>query len=282
MPPERDPWGYAVSTFAEATEIDGTAGRYVATLDPEWTVFGRPHGGYLLAILAKAAIATSDGQHPHPVAASAMYLSPPAVGKATVEVTPLRQGRTVSQFRTTLSQDGAPRMEALLTLGVLGEEQTWTDAAPVEFTPFAECFRSPVEPFGPGGRIAMMNVVDQRIDPDSLVVTSGGVRPSSEGSGEIRTWLAFADGTPFDPVSLLYAADSSPPATLTLGSFGWVPTVELTTYIRTLPAPGPLRVRQRVRMLAGSVADQVCEIWDAKDRVVAQATQLCLVRFAGS
>jgi len=79
-------------------------------------------------------------------------------------------------------------------------------------------------------------------------------------------------------LSLLYVADSFPPSTFTLGSVGWVPTLELTTYLRGVPAPGPLRLRQRARMLAGSFVDQVCEAWDSRGRVVVQATQLAAVR----
>ena len=54
--------------------------------------------------------------------------------------------------------------------------------------------------------------------------------------------------------------------------------MSLTAYIRALPAPGPLRMRQRVRLLAGSLADQVCEAWDSSGRIVAQATQIDAVR----
>jgi hypothetical protein len=105
------------------------------------------------------------------------------------------------------------------------------------------------------------------------------------GSGEVSGWLRFANGADFDPVSLLYAADSFPPATLTLGSVGWAPTLELTVYVRGIPAPGPLRVRQRAGLLHGDTpdtmtVDQVCEVWDSRDHLVAQATQLALVRMA--
>jgi hypothetical protein len=83
-------------------------------------------------------------------------------------------------------------------------------------------------------------------------------------------------------VSLLYVADSMPPATFTLGSVGWVPTLELTVYVRAVPAPGPVRIRQRARLLGGDLVDQVCEVWDARDRVVAQATQLAAVRMSSA
>ncbi len=261
--------------FEEATALGGGDGRYTANLDPEWTVSGNPHGGYLLAILARAAIAADDqGAHPHPLSASAVYLSPPKIGPAAVVVERLRQGRSASQLRARLSQDDRPRVEALFTVGRMAEavEAHWVHSPPTQVAPAETCPVSPIEPPGSGVRVEMLGRVEQRLDRASLR------GPTGAGSGEVRGWLSFADGTPFDPVSLLYAIDSFPPATLTLGSIGWVPTLELTVYVRALPAPGPLRVRQHARLLAGNLVDQVCEIWDSRDRVVAQGTQLAAVR----
>jgi len=265
-----------LARFDDATAVDGTNGRYTANLDPEWTVSGKPHGGYLLAVLARAAIAADNhGTHPHPVSASAVYLSPPDIGPVTVVVESLRKGKSASQLRAHLIQKDRTCVEALFTLGRLDDttDQRWVDAPPVEVAPAETCPVSPIEPPGAGVRVAMLDMVEQRLDRASF-------RGPAGGSGEIRGWLSFADATPFDPVSLLYAVDSFPPATFTIGSIGWVPTLELTVYIRGVPAPGRLRVRQRARVLAGNLVDQVCEIWDSRDRVVAQATQLASVRMA--
>jgi hypothetical protein len=276
--------GEAMAGFDEATAIDGVNGTYQAQLDPEWTVSGNPHGGYLLAILARAAVA-ADGKQPHPLSASAVYASPPEVGPATVVVESLRRGRTASQSRARLVQGERTRLEALFTLGRLdeGDAPRWVDASPPPVTAAEQCPVSPTEPPGSGVTVAMLNQVEQRLDVAAI---------TAAGGGEIRGWLGFADGTPFDPVSLLYVADSFPPATFTLGSVGWVPTLELTAYVRAVPAPGRLRVRQRVRMVSApagpaptsdqrppmSLVDQVCEVWDSRDRLVVQATQLALVR----
>jgi hypothetical protein len=259
--------------FDDATAVRGGRGEYRVDLDPQWTVGGKPNGGYLLAVLARAAIAEDDhGVHPHPVTASAVYLRPPEVGPAVVAVESLRRGRSASQLRARLVQQGRPCVEALFMLGVLGEEAgpRWVDAPPPPFATERTCPVSPVEPPGAGVRVEMLTMVEQRLDP-------GSMRP---GSGELRGWLRLGDGKPFDPVSLLFVADSMPPATFMLGSVGWAPTLELTVYVRGVPAPGPLRVRQRARLVGGSLADQACEVWDANDRVVAQATQLAAVRFA--
>jgi hypothetical protein len=263
-----------MATFYDATAVEGGDGTYAANLDPEWTVNGRPHGGYLLAVLGRAAVhATPD--HPHPLSASAVYVTSPEVGPATVTVEVLRQGRAASQVRTRLVQKEKVCAETLFVTGRIDPdtEERWTDGPPPDVAPFDDCRRGTVEPPGSGVRVGMLNMMDQRIDRESF---QGRGRP--DGSGDLRGWIAFDDGSDFDPMSLLYVADAFPPATFTMGSVGWVPTLELTAYLRAVPAPGPLRMRQRARVLAGNFVDQICEAWDSRGRVVVQATQLAAVR----
>ncbi|WP_433049613.1 thioesterase family protein [Dactylosporangium sp. CS-033363] len=245
--------------FAEATAVEEGE----ALLDPQWTVGGRPNGGYLLALLARAAVTAA---HPHPLSASAVYLSPPEPGPASVAVETLREGRSVSQARVRLTQKDRTCVEALFTLGDLAAagEPRFTAAEPPAVADRETLARTPVEPPGAGVRITMLEMVDQRID--------------FAGPGDLRGWLSFDDGAPFDAFSLLYAVDAFPPASFTLGGSGWTPTLELTAYVRGLPAPGPLRVRQYARMVTDGQLDQVCEVWDSTGRPVAQATQLAIYR----
>ena len=58
-----------------------------------------------------------------------------------------------------------------------------------------------------------------------------------------------ARGEAFDPASLLFAVDAFPPATFDIEFSGWVPTLELTAYVRAVPAPGPVRVLQRAQLI---------------------------------
>lgn len=109
--------------FAQATTVlDGEA-----DLDPQWTVGGRPNGGYLLALLARAAVTEA---HPHPMSASAVYLSPPDPGPATVTVESLRAGRSASQARARLTQKDRTCVEAVFTLGDLATAGAvrWSEA----------------------------------------------------------------------------------------------------------------------------------------------------------
>ncbi len=263
-----------MSTFEKVTAVAGAAGSFTAELDPLWTVGGRPNGGYLLAIMARAAIATDNqGDHPHPLSASVLYVSSPEVGPAQIAVEPLRRGRTASQLRTRLSQDGQVKVEALLTVGRLpdaGAGPLFLRTPPVDTAPPEQCRHSLPDVPGSPVRIEILGQVDQYIDRRSL--------HDQAFAGDLRGWIGLPADAPFNPVSLLYACDCFPPATMTMGSVGWVPTLELTAYVRAIPAPGRLRVRQRARMLAGGLVDQVCEVWDSTDQLVAQATQLAAVR----
>jgi hypothetical protein len=89
--------------------------------------------------------------------------------------------------------------------------------------------------------------------------------------------------TPPDPYAVLVALDILPPATFDLGLTGsWVPTMELTAYLRALPADGPLRVRQRARLVADSRVDEDCQVWDSTGALVGSATQLAALRLPQS
>lgn len=265
--------------FTSATAVTAVgAGRYEAGIDEGWTIVGKPNGGYLLALMARAALcelATAVDGQPHVLAASAHYLRAPSPGPAIVAVDPLRTGRSMSQIRARLEQDGQACVEALLTVGALepAAEPSWQDREPVPLPPAQRCLRVPAEQPGQG-RIALYDEIEALLDPANLGFTTG----APGGTGELRGWLRFADGHEPGPLTLLFAVDSFPPATLDLGSRGWVPTLELSAYVRALPAPGPLRVRQRARLVEGGLVDEVCEVWDSRGRLVAQGTQLARVR----
>lgn len=260
-----------MAAFSEATRVQPAGDGFEAELDPLWTVGGKPNGGYLLAILARAAV-EAVGAQPHPLSASAVYLSPPDPGPVAVTVEVLRTGRSASQVRARMSQKDRACVEALFTLGTLdgAGEPRWADAGAPPVAAEDTLLPTPSEAPGTGLRIDMLDQFEQRIDWQAV----------GDPPGELRGWLRLPDGAAWDPVSLLFAADAFPPATFTLGSNGWTPTLELTVYVRAVPAPGPLRVRQRARLLTESLVDQVCEIWDSGDRVVAQATQLAAYRMA--
>jgi hypothetical protein len=277
--------------FDRATAIrdlaDATQPTYAIEVDPEWTIDGKPNGGYLLATLARAALqsvaeaddveATAEAV----LAASAHYVRAPRAGPADVVCEVLRPGRLATQVRARLRQAGRTCVESVLTLGRLPTAgagmSLWSGGvSPLTLPPEDTCVRLPAEVPGRGFRIAILDQVELRVDP----AVAGFSRGQPGGGGEIRAWVRFADGRSFDPLSVLFALDVLPPATLELGTSGWAPTLELTCYVRAAPAPGPLLVRQRTGLLAGALFDETCDVWDSEGQLVGQATQLAAVRFS--
>jgi len=248
--------------------------RFEADLHPEWTIVGKPNGGYQLAVLARAAAALSG--HPHVVAASAHYLRAPVPGLVTVEVDVLRSGRGASQLRARLGQDGEARVEALLTMSTLDPTGAayWDAGLPGPGNLAWDACRRLVPRTPDGSRVPIMEQVEVRLDPEC----EGFIRGRPSGRGELRGWLALPDGEAFTPASLLFAVDAFPPATFDLEFTGWVPTLELTAYVRALPAPGPVRILQRAQLLGARRVDEACFVWDSTGRLLAQATQLAAIR----
>jgi hypothetical protein len=267
--------------FDRATAVTRLGvGRYGAVLDEHYSVLGNPNGGYLLAVMARAAsthLEEAGVAHLDCLAASAAFARAPALGEVEVEVAVHRQGTRVSHLRTTVRQDGNVTVEAQLACGRLPEVPTfrYEEPCPVRLPDPEVCERRPAEGLA-GVSVAIMDRVDLRLDP----ATTGFVRGELADAAEFRGWLRLADGRRMDPLALLFALDVLPPATFAIGSTGWVPTVQLTAYVRAVPADGWLVARQLARAVGDGLVDEVCELWDADGHAVGQATQLAMVRFA--
>lgn len=272
------------SQFDDATAVRarGDGRTFDVDIDPAWTIGpGKPNGGYLLAVLGRAAVdavAAAGGTQPFVVAANVSYVSSPSVAAATVEVDVLRVGRTASQVRARLLQDGAVAVDAMFTLGRLerGSRPWWGGVAPVALAPEEDATSGRMPSMGPppDGGPTIRDRVTLTFDASSTAFTTG----TPTGRGELRGWLRFADDRDHDPLSLLFAVDSFPPATFDVVMTGWVPTLNLTAYVRAVPAPGPLRLWFRAGVVHDGFADEVMEIWDSEGTLVAQSTQLTALR----
>jgi len=274
MAAESSPAGTADQhPFDLATAVRGGPERFTAEVDPGWTVAGRPNGGYLLALVTRAAL-EAVGQ-PHPLAVSAHFLAPAEPGAAELEARRLRAGGRLSTARVTLVQQGQARLEALVTAGRIDPDAApgWRRAGgPAGLPPVEACV--PARPELPGGmRANLLDHIDLRIDP----ATAGWAAGRPGGRLEVRGWVRFSDGRPPDPLALLQVVDALPPSSFDLGLPSWAPTVELTVYLRGLPAPGWLACVVTGQLWQGGWFDEDAEVWDAAGNLVAQSRQ-----FAGA
>jgi len=262
---------------AAAVEPDGE-GRYRVDLAGQYTVFDCPHGGYLQCVLANGAIAAASdagAAHLHATAVSTNFISPPAIGPALLTTLVRRVGRGASFVHVALSQDGVVTTEALVTVGTLRESSQLRhqSSSPPALAPVEDCLLLPAP-----DSMSIHRVLELRGD-----LAHGEWWKLAPGDGELVAWLKLADGGgPWNAWSLLFATDALPPATLPLGSTGWVPTLQLTSYVRRIPASDWLRARQWCVVVADGLVDERCELFDDTGEMVASASQLAMVRFASS
>jgi acyl-CoA thioesterase len=268
-----------MTVFDEATAVlPAGDGRYdvkpderFAIMSGDGSVVGAVNGGVLMATVLRAVLDSSP--HPHPVATSAHFLRVPRLEPAQVQVTWLKQGKTAATARATLIQDGAPVIEAAVTTGTLGRAEgdgalSWTGEPP-RLPPIEECLG-----FGQAAKSTRFrgfaSQVDLRLDP----ATSGWLRGTPAGTPEMRGYFRLREDRDPDAYLLALAVDALPPVVFGLGAVGWAPTVELTWYMRAVPAAGMLRVAARCRHVSGGWFDEEAEVWDSAGRLVAQSRQI--------
>jgi acyl-coenzyme A thioesterase PaaI-like protein len=249
--------------------------RFRCELVDDYTVFGYPNGGYLQCVMANAAVAAaSDEGAPHlfAIALSTNFIKAPTVGPAMLSTKVRRIGRGASFVTVALSQGEDVLTEALVTVGTLSERSaTRHQSASIDIAPLAECVELPISE-----GMTIHHALEMRFDTRGPRWWEGEVGDA----GDLRAWIRLNDGSSvWDAWNVLFATDALPPATLPLGSTGWVPSLQLTSYVRRIPSSEWLHVRQWIVSVADGFSEERCEIYDDRGELIASASQLAMVRF---
>lgn len=262
-------------TAWRAVELEESGdGGFLARIDESLLVFGVANGGYVQVLVARAALlaARRGGvDHPHATAVTTNFSRALTAGPAQIEVTLRRSGRSVSFARVEVSQAGEVCVDSLVSLGLVAEDSAsriQTSVAPL-IAPATSC-----RPLDPVEGLAYREAVETRRDPTGFPWWD-----PLAGPGEVVVWLRRRDGHgPWDALSAHFAADVVPPATLSVGSRGWVPTIQLSTYLRGVPRGEWLLARQWIVVLSEKLVDERCELFDEDGRLVMTSSQLAMVR----
>lgn len=270
-------------SFAEASAVSpGTTEappqhrqRYDVTIAEGWDILGNANGGYVLATVARAMRTEVD--RVDPITITSHYLRPVGPGPAVVDVDTIRSGRTLATATACLSRDGKALIEVLGAFGDLGTPASSEGAPhlvrgePPYLPPVGECIslRDALE-----APTEFSSKVDIRFHPEDIGFVSGA--PS--GVPRMRGWIRLADGSHFDTIGVLLAADAFPPTVFNVSlPVAWAPTVELTVHVRARPQPGWLRGIFETRFVTGGRLEVDGELWDTGDQLVAQSRQIALV-----
>ncbi|HEV3267789.1 MAG TPA: thioesterase family protein [Acidimicrobiales bacterium] len=273
---ERAEQGRALRAAAAVEPLG--SGRFSANLSPFFTVVGHPHGGYLQCVMASAALAGASDEgatHLHATAVTTNFINATEPGAVELRVEVRRVGRGVSFVYVSMFQHDVLAVESLVTLGTLRDDSLvrYQEAVMPVIDALEKCRQSTGSE-----EINIMKVVDLRLDPSCTGWWNGELSTQ----GEVRGWLRINDGeASWDAWNLLFAGDALPPATLPLGSSGWVPTLQLTSYVHRVPTSEWLRARQWAVVIADGFLNQRCELFDDTNQLVASSSQLAMVRLPG-
>ncbi|APE37401.1 diacylglycerol kinase [Nocardia mangyaensis] len=271
-----------VCDLTELTTTDAETGRYVGVIDAAWTIGSKVHGGTMVAASAAAATrwlteADASLAQMAPIAASSDFLGAPEPGEVEYAVRIRKKGRQICLADADLIQGGRTLVRTAFTFGHLDVTATrWSDtetdmpaepdATALEYTPDT-----------PMGKIVHVGQV-ARVHLDAAWADFAR---GETGAPRARLWIRPLDGDEADPrvraAFAMMAADMSPPVPINLGHFGWSPTVQMTTYLRRVPAPGWLRVIATAREVGERMFDEDQLVIDCTGAVVAQSRQLALI-----
>jgi hypothetical protein len=251
--------------FDSATQVRAISdGVFAASVHDGWDIGGNANGGYLLALVASA-LREATGRS-LPVALSCHYLGPVNDADVTIETTVMKTGKAFTTALATMRQGDRIIVTALGTCG----DALVTGA--VEHTTLVMPQMPGFDKAVPRGSTSAGLPV--RLHPDDTGFATG----KPKGEAHVRGWCAFRDERPVDALALTLFCDALPPAMFNLsGAPGWVPTVQLSFYLRGVPDGAPVCAEFITRELHNGMFEEDGSIWNASGELVAQSRQLALL-----
>lgn len=260
-------------TDAMALTPDGD-GIYHGLLNEHWTIGPKVHGGAMLALCAHAARTELAEPGAEPIAVSGSFLWAPDPGPMQIVTTMRKRGRRVSLIDVELNQGPRTALRAAITLG-RPEHHVPPLLSVNPVLPLMTPDPPPgLEPIGPGHPMADVVHLSRGCDIRPSLTSFA---PRGDGGPPlIEYWVRPKDAAP-DVLFALLCGDVSAPVTMGLNRFGWAPTVQLTAFVRAVPADGWLRVMCTTTQIGQVWFDEDHIVVDRDGRIIVQTRQLAMV-----
>ena len=244
----------ALSTTGDGAIADG------------WATPRGPHGGYVMALVARAMEQAVDDPARQPRSLTCHFLRPPKVGPVHLTADVARAGRSMTTVTARMEQDGKPIALGLGAFSLAYEgpevgEVPMPDVAPPEET------SAPLPGAPP---FAQRLALQPRFGDPPL---SGSVQ------AEVGGWIDLTERDELDGPALCVLADGYYPAVWPrLQQLHPAPTIDLTVHIRApLPVKGPLLARFTTQLARDGFFEEDGLLWAADGTLVAQSRQLALL-----
>ncbi|MCV7031335.1 thioesterase family protein [Mycobacterium sherrisii] len=266
--------------FTEAMRLrEVEPGIYEGELNKHWTIGPKVHGGAMLALCANAATqACAEAGH-EPVAVSASFLWAPDPGPMRLITAIRKRGRRISVVDVELVQGGRTAVHAVINLGAPEHFSSNGSTVPLlSANPVVDLMAPEppdhIAPIGPGHALAGLVHLGEGCDVRPVLSTMG---PSTDGRPPVLQMWARPRGAAPDGLFALMCGDLSAPVTFAVERTGWAPTIQLTAFLRALPADGWLRVICTCLEIGHDWFDEDHIVVDSLGRLIVQSRQLALV-----
>lgn len=245
-------------------------GLFAGNITANWSINEVPNGGYLMAIAANAMLQGSEMKATPIITANFLNRCEP--GKATIAVERMSKSRQFDRFQARLYQKDEEKIRAF---GTFASEKNECILESHEIAAPAIAERETCVPIPEMPGFPLFGQLDIRLDPACTGWMAGDLSERSE----IKGWIKFRDHRAFDTLSLLLIADSFPPAVFaSQGMVAWVPTLEFSVNIRSIPTTTWLKCVFRTRFITCGLLEEDGEIWDENGRLIAIARQIAQYR----
>jgi hypothetical protein len=102
---------------------------------------------------------------------------------------------------------------------------------------------------------------------------------NEDNKASLNLYMSWPEKEAADLYTLILFLDATtPPIFNKLGAVGWVPTISLTSHIRGIPVPGPLKVSAKTEFVTKGFMEEDREIWDSEGNLVGQSKQMAKLR----
>ncbi len=243
---------------------------FTGQVSNRWSVNGNPDGGYLMAMLGRAILDVSEKVRIAILTAN--FISRCRPGDADLKLERMGLSTNFDRWQGSIYQNGRERVRAMCTLVDPGDGQSevrYEAPAPI-LSPPGDCIEFPAMP-----TYTLFDNVDVRLESE----TAGWMEGRLVDKSEFRGWVRFRETRPMDQLAILLMVDAFPPPIFaSQGMVAWVPTLELSVNIRSIPATKWLKCIFRSRYINDGMVEEDAEIWDENDALVAIARQVSQYR----
>lgn len=264
--------GCGMSAFDEVTTtIAEGQGRYSATLDSTWAGPFGPNGGYVAAILLRAALTELARPELPPRTLTVHYLRAADGGPVELHANVLRSGRHNATLQAGVAQHGRLVSTALITCSA-PRPQALTLSLPAPDAPRPEELDE-LSPEVFDGAPAFLRRL--RLRPCFGSPILGGAEAAVTGG-----WIEFRDDEqPLDALRLTALTDLWWPAVFSAAREPvGVPTLELTVHLRsTAKHAGPVLARFETSTVSEGHLEESGRLFSTSGELLAESRQLALL-----